>query len=85
VPLYDWYQVTLAFYSFFRSNRESVLFHPLGRRGDWIPFECAGIAALGFAFALAGAALAALGRPFPRRLAIAAAAACGSPSTARIR
>jgi hypothetical protein len=43
VPLYDWYQVTLAFYSFFRSNRESVLFHPLGRRGDWIPFECAAL------------------------------------------
>jgi len=43
VPLYDWYQVTLAFYSFFRSDRESVLFHPLGRPGDWIPFECAAL------------------------------------------
>jgi hypothetical protein len=43
VPLYDWYQVTLAFYSFFRSNRESVLFHPLCRRGDWLPFECAAL------------------------------------------
>jgi MFS family permease len=43
VPIYDWYQVTLAFYSFFRSNREGVLFHSLGRRGDWIPFECAPI------------------------------------------
>jgi hypothetical protein len=40
VPTYDWYQVTLAFYSFFRSDRQSVLFHPVGRRGDWIPFEC---------------------------------------------
>ncbi len=39
-----------------------------------IAFTHPGIAALGFAFALAGAALAALGRPFPRRLAIAAAA-----------
>ena len=43
MPLYDWYQVTLAFYSFFRSNRESVLFHPLGHCGDWIPFECAAL------------------------------------------
>jgi hypothetical protein len=40
VPMYDWYRVTLAFYSYFRSDRTSVLFHHLGQRGDWIPFEC---------------------------------------------
>ena len=40
VPMYDWYRVTLAFYSYFRSDRRSVLFHHLNHRGDWIPFEC---------------------------------------------
>jgi hypothetical protein len=40
VPTYDWYRVTLAFYSYFRSDRRSVLFHPTGQRGDWLPFEC---------------------------------------------
>ena len=40
VPIYDWYQVTLAFYSFFRSDRQAILFHPLGHKGDWYPFEC---------------------------------------------
>lgn len=41
VPMYDWYRVTLAFYSYFRSDRTAILFHRLGQRGDWIPFECA--------------------------------------------
>lgn len=40
VPMYDWYRVTLAFYSYFRSDRTSVMFHRLGERGDWIPFQC---------------------------------------------
>ncbi len=41
VPIYDWYQVTLAFYSYFRSDRQAVLFHPLaGQPGAWIPFTC---------------------------------------------
>ena len=41
VPIYDWYQVTLAFYSYFRSDRQGVLFHPLADRpGAWIPFTC---------------------------------------------
>ncbi len=40
VPMYDWYRVTLAFYSYFRSDRTSVMFHRLDQRGDWIPFEC---------------------------------------------
>src|SRR5262249_39754556 len=39
-----------------------------------IAFTHPGIAVLGFAFALAGAALATFGRPFPRRLAVAAVA-----------
>lgn len=43
VPTYDWYRVTLAFYSFFRSDRQSVLFHPLGKPGDWLPFERAAV------------------------------------------
>ena len=41
VPVYDWYQVTLAFYSYFRSNRQGLLFHALaGHPGAWIPFTC---------------------------------------------
>lgn len=40
VPIYDWYRLTLAFQSYFRSGRTGVLFHPLNRRGDWLPFEC---------------------------------------------
>ena len=43
VPVYDWYQVTLAPYSFFRSDRRTILFHPLGHKGDWYPFECAAV------------------------------------------
>jgi hypothetical protein len=41
VPTYDWYRVTLAFYSFFRSDRQSILFHRLGRPGEWLPYDCA--------------------------------------------
>ncbi|MGQ0582407.1 MAG: hypothetical protein ACT4O6_10755 [Reyranella sp.] len=41
VPTYDWHRVTLAFYSFFRSDRQSILYHQLGRPGDWLPYECA--------------------------------------------
>jgi hypothetical protein len=41
VPMYDWYRVTLAFYSYFRSARKSVMFHAVGKRGEWVPFECA--------------------------------------------
>jgi len=46
VPAYDWYEVTLAFYSFFRSDRQSILFHPLQRQGAWIPFECMPLTAI---------------------------------------
>jgi hypothetical protein len=41
VPVYDWHRVTLAFASFFRSDRQSVLFHKLGKPGDWLPYDCA--------------------------------------------
>jgi hypothetical protein len=38
VPTYDWfYRVTLAYHSFFASDRQSVLYHPLDRPGDWRP------------------------------------------------
>jgi hypothetical protein len=40
VPAYDWFFVTLAFQSFFLSDRTAVLFHHLPRDG-WIVFECA--------------------------------------------
>lgn len=46
VPIYDWYEVTLAFYSFFRSDRQAILFHALDRRGAWLPFECGPLAAV---------------------------------------
>jgi hypothetical protein len=44
VPTYDWHRVTLAFYSYFRSDRQSVLFHKLGRPGEWLPFHCSAVA-----------------------------------------
>jgi hypothetical protein len=44
VPTYDWHRVTLAFYSYFRSNRQSVLFHELGPSGGWLPFHCMAVA-----------------------------------------
>lgn len=43
VPENDWYQVTLAFYSYFRSDRQRVLYHALDRRKDWFPYECAAV------------------------------------------
>lgn len=43
VPAYDWYEVTLAFYSYFRSDRRRILFHPLQHAEAWIPFECKAI------------------------------------------
>ena len=44
MPTYDWFRVTLAFYSFFRSDRQSVLFHPSGDGTDWLPLSCAPVA-----------------------------------------
>ena len=44
MPTYDQFRVTLAFYSFFRSDRQSVLFHPVGGGTDWLPFNCAPVA-----------------------------------------
>lgn len=40
VPIYDWHRLALAFYSYFRSDRRTVLYHRLDRKGDWIPFPC---------------------------------------------
>jgi hypothetical protein len=40
VPIYDWHRLALAFYSYFRSDRRTVLYHRLDRGGDWIPFPC---------------------------------------------
>lgn len=40
VPEYDWYRATLVFFSFYRSNGSSALYHTLGRPGDWIAFQC---------------------------------------------
>jgi hypothetical protein len=39
VPDYDWYLLTLAFQSFFLSDRTDVLFHRIAETG-WVPFEC---------------------------------------------
>jgi hypothetical protein len=39
VPDYQQYQHSLAFYSFFRSDRRSVLFHHIPGR-YWLPFRC---------------------------------------------
>jgi hypothetical protein len=39
VPSVGRYRLALAIYSFFRSDRRSVLFHRLPE-GEWIPFEC---------------------------------------------
>jgi hypothetical protein len=41
VPDYGSERMTFAFYTFFRSDRRAVLYRPLTRRGEWIPFECA--------------------------------------------
>ena len=38
-PNYQRYPHSLAFYSFFRSNRRSVLFHDVPTR-FWMPYEC---------------------------------------------
>jgi hypothetical protein len=39
VPDYQRYILSLAFYSFFRSDRNTILFHTLPA-GFWTPFEC---------------------------------------------
>lgn len=40
MPSYDFSRVPLAFYSYFRSDRRSVLFHPLGGGAEWRPYQC---------------------------------------------
>ncbi len=44
MPTYDWFRVVLPFYSFFRSGRQSVLFHQPGGATQWLPFACADVA-----------------------------------------
>lgn len=44
MPSYDFSRVPLAFYSYFRSDRHGVLFHPLGGGADWRPYECHAVA-----------------------------------------
>jgi hypothetical protein len=38
MPTYDWFRLSLAFYSYFRSDRQSVLFHPLWSETQSLPF-----------------------------------------------
>jgi hypothetical protein len=40
LPSYDWSRIPLAFYTYFRSDRQGALFHPLGGGAEWRPFEC---------------------------------------------
>lgn len=40
MPNYDRFRVTLAFYSYFRTDRQSVLFHRSEKDAEWLPFEC---------------------------------------------
>jgi hypothetical protein len=44
VPIYDWHRLALAFYSYFRSDRRTVLSHRLDRQGDWLPYPCPAVA-----------------------------------------
>ena len=40
MPSYDWSRIPLAFYTYFRSDRQGALFHPLGGGAEWRPFAC---------------------------------------------
>ena len=44
VPTFDWYRLTLAFYTYFRSDGQRVLYHLVERPGDWKPYECPALA-----------------------------------------
>ena len=39
-PYYGSERMTFAFYSFFRSDRRAVLFKPLDKKREWVPFMC---------------------------------------------
>ena len=39
-PYYGSQRMTFAFYSFFRSDRRAVLFKPLDKKREWVPFMC---------------------------------------------
>ena len=40
MPSYDWSRIPLAFYTYFRSDRQGALFHPVGGGAEWRPYEC---------------------------------------------
>jgi hypothetical protein len=40
MPSYDWFRIPLAFHTYFRSDRQGALFHPVGDGAEWRPFEC---------------------------------------------
>jgi hypothetical protein len=40
MPSYDWSRIPLAFYTYFRSDRQGVLFHAVGDGARWRPYEC---------------------------------------------
>lgn len=39
-PYYGGERMTFAFYSFFRSDRRAILFKPLDKKREWVPFMC---------------------------------------------
>jgi hypothetical protein len=39
-PYYGSERMTFALYSFFRSDRRAVLFKPLDKKREWVPFMC---------------------------------------------
>jgi hypothetical protein len=41
LPDYGADRMSSAFYTFFHSGRRAVLYRPLDRPGEWVPFECA--------------------------------------------
>jgi hypothetical protein len=43
MPTYDWSRIPLSFYSYFSSDRQTVIFHPVGNGADWLPFECTSV------------------------------------------
>jgi hypothetical protein len=42
-PYYGSERMTFAFYSFFRSDRRAVLYKPLDKRREWVPFMCTAV------------------------------------------
>lgn len=34
----------MAYYCYFGSGRQGLHYHPLGGKGDWLPYECPALA-----------------------------------------